>query len=61
MLLVTGAVLLVVLALPYSPLAGLLGFTPLPAWLLLLLGGIVALYVAAAEAMKRWFYARPGR
>jgi Mg2+-importing ATPase len=61
MLLVTGIVLLVVLAIPYSPLAGLLEFTPLPLSLLLVIVGIVALYLASAELVKRWFYAWEGR
>lgn len=56
MLLVTAMVLLMVLALPYTPLAGLLEFTPLPPPLLIMLAGIVALYVASAEVVKRWFY-----
>jgi Mg2+-importing ATPase len=57
MLLITGIVLLVVLAIPYTPLAGLLEFTPPPPRLLLVVVGIVALYVASAELVKRWFYA----
>jgi len=61
MLLVTGMVLLVVLAIPYTPLARLLEFTPLPPQLLLVIVGIVALYVASAELVKRWFYAWEGR
>ena len=43
------------------PLAGLLEFTPLPPRLLLVIIGIVALYVASAELVKRWFYAWEGR
>jgi hypothetical protein len=35
-----------------------LGFTPLPGSLMLLLVLIAALYVAAAELAKRWFYRR---
>ena len=46
----------VTLALPYSPLAGPLGFSPLPPSYLLLIFGIVALYFFSAEALKRWFY-----
>ena len=61
MLLVTGIVLMVVLAIPYTPLARLLEFTPLPTQLLLVIVGIVALYVASAELVKRWFYAWEGR
>ena len=56
MLLATGAVGLVTLILPYSPLAGLLGFTPLPPSFLLAIGGIVGLYFITAELAKRWFF-----
>jgi Mg2+-importing ATPase len=56
MLAVTGVVMLVTLALPYSPLAGLLGFVPLPLPFLLVIFGIVALYFLSAELTKRWFY-----
>lgn len=57
MLGMTLAVILVTLALPYTPLATLLGFTPLPAQYLLLIFGIVATYFFSAEFAKRWFYA----
>jgi P-type Mg2+ transporter len=56
MLAVTAAVMLVTLWLPYSPLAGLLGFTPLPPTYLLVIFGIVVLYFMSAELTKRWFY-----
>ncbi len=56
MLTVTGLVMLVTLWLPYSPLAGLLGFVPLPIPYLLVIFGIVALYFLSAELTKRWFY-----
>jgi len=56
MLAVTGAVILVTLWLPYSPLAGLLGFVPLSAPFLVVIFGIVALYFLSAEMTKRWFY-----
>lgn len=46
----------VVLLLPLSPLAQLLGFTQLPAALYGAILGIVALYALAAERIKRWFY-----
>ncbi len=58
MLAVTGVVMLVTLLLPYSPLASLLGFTPLALPYLLLIFGIVALYFISAELTKRWFYRR---
>jgi Mg2+-importing ATPase len=54
----TGLIVGVVLVLPYTPLAGLLGFVRMPltfyGWMLL----IVVLYIASAEAAKRWFYKR---
>ena len=56
MLAVTAAVMLVTLGLPYSPLAGLLGFVPLPFPYLLVIFGIVLLYFLSAEFAKRWFY-----
>jgi Mg2+-importing ATPase len=56
MLAVTGVVVLVTLLLPYSPLAGLLGFEALPPLYLLAIAAIVAAYVVSAELTKRWFY-----
>jgi P-type Mg2+ transporter len=44
--------------LPYSPLAGLLGFVPLPAVFLLALVPIVVLYAIAAEVANYAFYRR---
>jgi Mg2+-importing ATPase len=44
--------------LPYTPLGGLLGFTPLP---LSLLGAIALLaltYLFLVQAVKTWFYRR---
>jgi len=60
MLLVTAGVGLVALVFPYTPLAGLLGFVPLPPLLLLALAVIVAMYFTAAEFTKRWFFRRFG-
>jgi Mg2+-importing ATPase len=48
----------VTLILPYSPLGGLLGFTPLPISLFLTLGGIAGLYIATSEVTKKVFYER---
>ncbi|MBC8249305.1 MAG: magnesium-translocating P-type ATPase [Anaerolineales bacterium] len=48
----------VTLVLPYTPLSGLLGFTPLPTSLLLVLGGIAVLYVVSSELAKKFFYQR---
>jgi Mg2+-importing ATPase len=57
MLGMTLLVTAITLALPYTPLARLLGFTPLPPIYLLVVFGIVALYFVSAEMTKRWFYA----
>jgi Mg2+-importing ATPase len=49
--------------LPFSPLARPLGLAPPRPAVLLLIGGIVLVYVASAEILKRWFYAavrKPG-
>jgi P-type Mg2+ transporter len=51
--LLTGVVTVV---LPFSPLAGLFGFQPLPSLFLWVLGAIVILYVGTAEVVKRVFY-----
>jgi P-type Mg2+ transporter len=58
MLFVTAMVMLVTLALPYSPLAGLLGFTPLQPAYLLAIVMIMLLYFLSAELTKRWFFHR---
>jgi Mg2+-importing ATPase len=50
----------VTFVLPYSPLSGILGFTPLPISLLLTLASITVLYVATSEIAKRIFYRRVG-
>jgi P-type Mg2+ transporter len=49
------------LVFPYIAPGRLLGFGPFPVTFLPALGGIVVLYVAAAEAMKRWYYRGPPR
>ncbi|MFB6170480.1 MAG: magnesium-translocating P-type ATPase [Haloarculaceae archaeon] len=52
----TFAVVLLTPLVPYSPLGRLFEFVALPGEFLLILGGIVALYLLAAEAVKRRFY-----
>jgi len=52
------AVVLITLALPYSPLSGPLGLVPLKATWLLLLGLITVAYAIATELPKRFFYRR---
>jgi Mg2+-importing ATPase len=58
MLAATGLVILLTLGLPYTPLAGVLGFVPLPPVFLLAIFAIVALYFVSAELTKRWFYGK---
>jgi Mg2+-importing ATPase len=53
----TLAVVAVGLALPWSPLAGLLGFTPLPLPFFLFLGLSTITYLLLVEAAKRKFFA----
>jgi Mg2+-importing ATPase len=60
LLAMTGLVVLLTVALPYSPLAGPLGFKPLPPLYLLAIAAIVVTYVASAEMVKRWFYRHYG-
>jgi P-type Mg2+ transporter len=52
----TGVIVGVTLLLPYTPLAGLLGFQPLPLAFLIVLAAIVILYIFCAEVVKRVFY-----
>ncbi len=58
LLLSSVAVALLACALPWLPGSALLGFTAVPAGLMLALGAIVALYVAGTEALKSSFYRR---
>jgi len=46
----------VTLVFPFTPLAGIFGFQPLPMLFLSVLGAIVAIYIFAAETVKRAFY-----
>jgi Mg2+-importing ATPase len=52
----TSLIVLFILVMPLTPMAGLFGFTNLPVsfygWMLL----IVAAYILSAELAKRWFY-----
>jgi Mg2+-importing ATPase len=44
------------MALPYTPLGPLFGFSRVPLSFLLLIAGIVVLYILSAEAVKAVFY-----
>ena len=54
--LATPVIVLVAVALPWTPLAPLFGFRPLPPSFLLMVGAIRVLYVGMAEAAKADFY-----
>ena len=56
LIIATLLIVVVTLIIPYSPLSAILGFEPLPAWMLLVIGAIVALYIATAEVAKKFFY-----
>ena len=56
LLIATGCVALAALVLPYTPLAGLLGFTPISPIILLAIAGIACLYILITEIAKRIFY-----
>jgi Mg2+-importing ATPase len=52
----TLAIVGITVTLPYTPIAPLIGFVPLPLSLLAQLGGIVLLYISSAELAKHVFY-----
>lgn len=52
----TACVALVALVIPYTPLSGILGFTPISGWILLSIAAVIVGYVFTAEAAKHWFY-----
>ncbi len=56
LLMATLLVVMVTILFPFTPLAELLGFQPLPMTILLVIGMIVVLYIIAAEITKRSFY-----
>jgi Mg2+-importing ATPase len=56
LLLATASVAVVTFALPYLPVAGVLGFAPLPPGLIGMLVGLTLLLVAASEITKRLFF-----
>ena len=58
LLIATLLIVVVTILFPFTPLAELLGFQPLPMTILLVIGMIVVLYIIAAEIAKRSFYKR---
>jgi len=58
LLIATLLIVVVTILFPFTPLAELLGFQPLPMTILLVIGMIVVLYIITAEIAKRSFYKR---
>jgi Mg2+-importing ATPase len=56
LLLATLAIVVSAVIVPFTPLAAILGFGPMPVLFLLFIGIIVLLYVVAAELVKKVFY-----
>ncbi len=54
----TLAVVVATFLLPYTPLARLFVFTPLPTYYLIIVAAIVTVYILSAEVVKRLFYSR---
>ncbi|CAM3398315.1 Magnesium-transporting ATPase, P-type 1 [Bordetella sputigena] len=54
-------ILALAVALPYTPIGDWFGFVPLPAHVVGALAGVTAVYLALAEAVKQWFFARRPR
>jgi len=52
----TFSVAIVTLLIPYTPLSGLLGFTPISGWILIVILIIIVLYILTAEVAKKMFY-----
>ncbi len=58
LLIATLSIVAVTLVLPFTPLAEIFGFSPLPILFLLLIAVIVLLYIISAEMVKTMFYQR---
>jgi Mg2+-importing ATPase len=58
LLIATISIVVITLILPYTPLAGIFGFSPLPVPFLLFIGLIILLYIFTAEIVKKVFYKR---
>lgn len=54
----TFSIILLTLILPYTPLAGIFGFSPLPLVFMFYIGLIVCIYIFTAEIVKKAFYKR---
>jgi Mg2+-importing ATPase len=55
----TAALVVITLAIPFLPFAGLIGFVPLPLRMIAAICSVALLYVAATELAKRMFFGVP--
>jgi Mg2+-importing ATPase len=60
MLISVAAIVLIGVLWPYTPLGPWLGFSPLPAPLLVALIVLTATYLVLVQWVKTWFYRRHG-
>lgn len=58
LLIATLSIVVITLIIPYTPLAGIFGFSPLPIPFLFFIGFIILLYIFTAEVVKKVFYKR---
>jgi Mg2+-importing ATPase len=58
LLIATLSIVVVTLILPFTPLAGIFGFSPLPLPFLMLIGLTVLFYIFTTEIVKKVFYRR---
>jgi Mg2+-importing ATPase len=49
-------VVVATLILPFTPLGGIFGFSPLPVWYFLYIGMVIIGYIITAEIAKTIFY-----
>jgi len=56
LLIATTCIAIAALAIPYTPLAALFGFTAIPIWILFTIALIIMSYIFVAEVAKKWFY-----
>jgi len=56
LMIATACVAAAALTIPYTPVAGLLGFAPISPLILLAIAGIAVVYILITEIAKKFFY-----
>ena len=56
LMIATACVAVAAMTIPYTPLAGILGFAPISPLILLTIGGIAVIYIVITEIAKKFFY-----